>query len=444
MRAAELIRTKRDGGRLPPDELSEFMRAVARGAVGDGQLGAFAMAVWLRGMDRGECAALTRAMRDSGGVLEWRDAALGGPLLDKHSTGGVGDLASLVLAPLLAACGAFVPMVSGRGLGHTGGTLDKLSAIPGYDADPSPARLRRVLREAGCAIVAAGPGIAPADRRLYAVRDVTATVDSLPLIVSSILSKKLAAGLDALVLDVKAGSGAQTRDRAAAHALARLLVDVAVEAGLPTRALVTAMDQPLADTVGNALELRTAIDYLRCDARPPRLHALVLALGTELLVPAGLAADPRAAQAKLEAALASGVAAERFARMASGLGGPRDLLDDPGRHLRAAPWTGDAIATVDGVIAAIDARALGEAVVALGGGRATADAAIDVRVGLAGVRALGDAVTAGESLARVHAADAESGLRAVAAVRAAFQLAPCAPSPGPIVLERVLPGADAA
>jgi thymidine phosphorylase len=439
MRAAELIRTKRDGGRLPPEGLSEFMRDVARGAIGDGQLGAFAMAVWLRGMDRGECAALTRAMRDSGRVLDWRDAALGGPLLDKHSTGGVGDLASLVLAPLLAACGAFVPMVSGRGLGHTGGTLDKLSAIPGYGADPPPAQLRRVLREAGCAIVAAGPGIAPADRRLYAVRDVTATVDSLPLIVSSILSKKLAAGLDALVLDVKAGSGAQTTEPEAALHLARLLVDVAVEAGLPTRALVTAMDQPLADTVGNALELRSAIDYLRGDARPPRLHALVLALGAELLVPAGLARDADDARVRLEAARVGGAAAGRFARMVAGLGGPPDLLDHPGRHLVDAPWIADVASPADGVVGAIDARALGEAVVDLGGGRAAPDAAIDVRVGLDRVRALGDTVRVGEPLARVHAADGDAGARAVAAVRAAFGIAATAPAPGPMVLARVAP-----
>jgi thymidine phosphorylase len=443
MHAVDLIRAKRDGERLPPEGLAEFMRGVAGGTVGNGQLGAFAMAVWLRGMDRAECAALTRAMRDSGGMLDWTGAALGGPLLDKHSTGGVGDLASLVLAPLLAACGAFVPMVSGRGLGHTGGTLDKLSAIPGYVVDPHADRLRRVLREAGCAIIAAGPGIAPADRRLYAVRDVTATVDSLPLIVASILSKKLAAGLDALVLDVKTGSGAQTRSQETARQLARLLVDVAVEAGLPTRALVTAMDQPLAGTVGNALELRSALDYLRGDARPPRLHALVLALGAELLVPARLATDAADAHARLEAALADGAAAERLARMVAGLGGPADLVDAPDRHLACAPWTGEVAAPDSGVVTAIDARMLGEAVVDLGGGRVAADAPIDVRVGLGDVRAVGDRVAAGDPLARVHAADGEAGARAVAAVRHAFRIANEAPAPSQMVLERVLPEAVA-
>jgi thymidine phosphorylase len=332
-------------------------------------------------------------------------------------------------------------MVSGRGLGHTGGTLDKLSAIPGYTVDPPAGQLRRVLREAGCAIVAAGPGIAPADRRLYAVRDVTATVDSLPLIVASILSKKLAAGLDALVLDVKAGSGAQTRAQETARQLARLLVDVAVEAGLPTRALVTAMDQPLAGTVGNALELRTALDYLRGDARPPRLHALVLALGAELLVPARLATDAADAHARLETALARGAAAERLARMVAGLGGPADLVDDPDRHLARAPWTDEVAAPDSGVVAAIDARMLGEAVVDLGGGRVAADAPIDVRVGLVGVRAVGDRVAAGDPLARVHAADGEAGARAVAAVHLAFRIANEAPAPSPMVLERVLPEA---
>jgi thymidine phosphorylase len=440
VRAVELIRTKRDGGRLPPGALAGFMREVADGVVGDGQLGAFAMAVWLRGMDRGECVALTRAMRDSGDLLDWRGAGLGGPLLDKHSTGGVGDLASLVLAPLLAACGAFVPMVSGRGLGHTGGTLDKLSAIPGYRADPPPDQLRAVLRHAGCAIVAAGPGLAPADRRLYAVRDVTATVDSLPLIVASILSKKLAAGLDALVLDVKTGSGAQTPDRDAARQLARLLVDVADEAGLPTRALVTPMDQPLTDTVGNALELRSALDYLRGASRPARLHALVAALATELLVPARLAVDAADARRRLEAALDQGHAAERFARMVAGLGGPLDLVDDPRRHLAIAPWTGAVVASAAGVVAAIDARALGEAVVALGGGRTRIDADIDVRVGLSAVRAIGEPVQAGDGLAVVHAADAASGARAAAAVAGAFRIAAQAPPAVPLVLERVLPG----
>jgi thymidine phosphorylase len=439
VRAADLIRVKRDGGRLPPSDLARFMREVADGTVGDGQLGAFAMAVWLRGMDRAECASLTRAMRDSGSVLDWRSADLVGPLLDKHSTGGVGDLASLVLAPLLAACGACVPMVSGRGLGHTGGTLDKLSAIPGYEVDPTPERLRAVLRAAGCAIIAAGARIAPADRRLYAVRDVTATVDSLPLMVASILSKKLAAGVDALVLDVKTGSGAQTPSREAASRLARLLVDVADEAGLRARALVTAMDQPLAGTVGNALELRTALAYLRDDARPARLHTLVLALGTELLVPAGLASDAADARQRLERALDGGAAAERFARMVAGLGGPPDLVDAPDRHLAVAPWTAAVSSPSGGAVAAIDARALGEAATALGAGRAQADAPIDVRVGLADVRALGAPVQAGDVLAVVHAADAASGAAAVAAVGRAFRIAAQAPPPSPVVLERVLP-----
>jgi thymidine phosphorylase len=437
MQAAQLIRIKRDGGTLPAAVLADFMRGVADGSVCEAQVGAFAMAVWLRGMDRSECAALTTAMRDSGKVLDWRGENLGGPLLDKHSTGGVGDLASLVLAPMLAACGAFVPMVSGRGLGHTGGTLDKLEAIPGYIVRPDHQRLRQCVHEAGCAIVAADEDLAPADRRLYAVRDVTATVDSIPLMVASILSKKLAAGLDALVLDVKTGSGAQTPTLDGAQQLAEILVAVATQAGLPTRALITDMQQPLADTIGNALELRTALRYLRGDARPPRLHALVLALGGELLQLGGLATDESVAQASLQAALDSGAAAERFGRMVALLGGPSDLLEHDVAHLAQAPVGGAVTALDDGHLHAIDARALGEVVVALGGGRSRPDDRIDSRVGLSGVRTIGDRIRRGEPLAWVHAATPGDLAAAVVRVRNAFHVGPEATQAPALLLGRV-------
>ena len=267
MLPAEVIRTKRDGGALGEAQIQAFVQGLVDGSWSEGQAAALAMAILLNGMDRAECVALTRAMMHSGTVLHWGDAGLAGPVVDKHSTGGVGDKVSLVLAPIVAACGGVVPMVSGRGLGHTGGTLDKLAALPGYQATPSHAQLLAVLRSAGCAIVGASADLAPADRRLYAIRDVTATVESVPLITASILSKKLAAGLGSLVMDVKLGNGAFMTDIAAARTLAASLVDVATGAGLPCRALITDMDQVLGTTAGNALEVQEKIGRASCRER---------------------------------------------------------------------------------------------------------------------------------------------------------------------------------
>lgn len=444
MLTAQIIRSKRDGEVLPSAAIDAFVRGVTDGSVCEAQVAAFAMAVWLRGMSGDECAALTHAMRDSGRVLDWRGEHLGGPLLDKHSTGGVGDLVSLVLAPMLAACGAFVPMISGRGLGHTGGTLDKLEAIPGYDTRPTLAHFRATVRAAGLAIVAASAELAPADRRLYAVRDVTATVDSIPLMVASILSKKLAAGLDALVLDVKTGSGAQTPTLAGARDLASALVEVAARSGLAARALVSDMSQPLADTVGNALELRTALRYLRGDARPSRLHELTLALGAELLQQGALADDLASARLRLIATLDSGRAAERFARMVAALGGPHDLLEHESRYLKSAPLSGAVLADREGFVQSIDARALGQAVVQLGGGRVHPDTVIDARVGLERVRSIGARVEHGMPLAIVHAADAGALARALAAVHASFYIGPESPSPLPVIYQSILPATEQA
>ncbi len=259
----ESIRIKRDGGTLDAAELARIVRAIADGSLSDAQVGAFAMAVTLRGMTPAECADFTRAVRDSGEVFDWRAESPPGPVLDKHSTGGVGDLVSLALGPMLAACGAWVPMIVGRGLAHTGGTLDKLESIPGYQSRPPPERVRRAVREAGVAIVGAGDRIAPADRRLYAIRDVTATVDCLPLIVASILSKKLAAGLEALVLDIKYGNGAVLPEPERGRELARAMISTAAAAGLPLTALLTDMSEPLARSAGNALEVHEAIAMLR-------------------------------------------------------------------------------------------------------------------------------------------------------------------------------------
>jgi thymidine phosphorylase len=375
-------------------------------------------------------------MRDSGEVLEWSREHAPGPVLDKHSTGGVGDTVSLALGPMLAACGAWVPMIVGRGLAHTGGTLDKLESIPGYQSRPAPERMRQAMKDAGVAIVGASDRIAPADRRLYAIRDVTATVDCIPLIVASILSKKLSAGLDALVLDVKTGRGAVLADRARGRELARAIVSTAAEAGLPVAAFLTDMSEPLARSAGNALELREAIAMLKGGAADPRLHEVTLALGAEVMVLGGLAAAAPEARKALQQSLANGTAAERFARMVASLGGPSDLLEQPDRHLAAAPMILEVRASRAGFIASIDTRALGLAVVSLGGGRTDPGQAIDPSVGLDRLAGSGSKVSAGDVLARVHAADREAAETAVGAVQRAFTIADAAAA-APVLVERV-------
>src|SRR5271166_1221606 len=322
----EIIRLKRDGRALSAGEIGDFIAGLTSGAVTEGQAAAFAMAVYFRGMTLTERVALTRAMTETGARLDWREANLPGPTLDKHSTGGVGDNVSLMLAPMLAASGAYVPMISGRGLGHTGGTLDKLDSIPGYVSQPDLALFKRVVKEAGCAIIGQTTDLAPADRRLYAIRDVTATVESVALITASILSKKLAAGLQGLVMDVKTGSGAFMPTLEAARELATSIATVATDAGLPTVSLITDMNEPLASAAGNAVEVRNAVDYLTGAKRDARLHRVTMALGAELLALSGLASDAQAGAAVLERALGSGAAAERFERMVMGLGGPPDFV----------------------------------------------------------------------------------------------------------------------
>lgn len=430
---AETIRHKRDGQRLSPEQIRDFAQGLANGNWGDAQAGAMAMAILLQGMDLDETVTLTHAMRDSGDVLHWPDAD--GPVLDKHSTGGVGDKVSLMLAPMLAACGAVVPMISGRGLGHTGGTLDKLESLAGYRVDADRADLAATLREAGCAIVGAGANLAPADRRLYAIRDVTATVPSVPLITASILSKKLAAGLQALVLDVKVGNGAVAPDLAWARPLARTLVDVARAAGLPTTAWITDMNQVLGDHAGNALEVRETIDFLTGKRRESRLLALTLELGAELLVGAGIDTNAEAARRRLARALYQGHAAERFARMVAARGGPRDVLH--AAALPTAPVQRAVPAPGSGFVTAMDTRALGLAVVELGGGRGRDGDAIDPRVGLEHCLTIGKAVHAGDPLAIVHAADEAAADAAVAAVGGAYRVGITAMAPPPLLVERV-------
>ncbi len=426
--APEVVRRKRDGLALAGAEIDAFVRGLGDGSWSDAQCAALAMAILLRGMDRAETVALTQAMTRSGDVLDWSGAGFHGPVLDKHSTGGVGDKVSLLLAPIVAACGGVVPMVSGRGLGHTGGTLDKLEALPGYTVDVGVERLRAVLHGAGCAIVGASARLAPADRRLYALRDVTATVESLPLITASILSKKLAAGLQALVLDVKVGSGAFMPDLAQAQALAQSLVQVARGAGLPATALITDMNQVLGGTAGNALEVREAIDALTGRAADGRLIDVTLGLSARLLHLGRLFDTPEAALGAARGALDSGAAAERFARMVAALGGPADVLRDA--CLPAAPVVRPVPALQPGFVSAIDVRAVGLAVVALGGGRRRNGDAVDPRVGFAGVLGLGAQVRRGDALAIVHAASDDAAAAASAALQAAFTVS-ATPAPVP-------------
>ena len=419
----DLIRVKRDGGELTEDQVGELVTGIADGSVSDAQVGALAMAIVLNGMTPAERIALTGAMRDSGDVLDWSDAGLPGPALDKHSTGGVGDKVSLLLAPIVAACGGAVPMISGRGLGHTGGTLDKLESIPGYDTTPEPDAFRAAVAGAGAAIVGQTARLAPADRRLYAIRDATGTVESIPLIVASILSKKLAAGLDALVMDVKVGSGAFLPDRERAEELARAIVEVATGNGLPTAALLTDMDRVLGRTAGNAVEVRESIDHLTGASSDERLREVTLALSAELLALGGVEADADAARTAVEKALDGGAAAERFAAMVTELGGPADLLEAPDRHLPKAPVTVEAEPAEEGTVSAVDVRAVGLAVVALGGGRTREDDPVDHSVGLTDVAAPGEEVApGGRPLALVYASDEESARRATEALREAYEL----------------------
>ncbi len=429
----ELIRKKRDGLPLSRDEVKDFIGGLTSGAISESQVAAFAMAVFFKGMSPEEIVGLTLAMRDSGRVLKWD---LPGPVVDKHSTGGIGDNVSLMLAPMLAACGCYVPMISGRGLGHTGGTLDKLDSIPGYATQPDLTLFRKTVKETGAAIIGQTADLAPADKRLYAIRDVTATVESVPLITASILSKKLAAGLGFLVLDVKTGSGAFMAKTKDAVTLAKSLVRVANGAGLKTAALLTDMDEPLASAAGNAVEVRNAADYLTGKHRDAPLHEVTLALGAELLLLAKLAANAKGARAMLEKTLSSGAAAERFQRMVAALGGPRDFIDRAEAHLPKSPIVRPVFAGKAGQVQAIDTRALGLAIIELGGGRRVASDKIDHAVGLTELAGKGASVSKDRPLAMIHARDDAGFERAAGILRKAYILGK-ARRPSPAVLQRI-------
>jgi len=435
--AQEIIRKKRDGHALSEEEIRFFINGVRDNSVSEGQIAALAMTIYFHDMTLPERVALTMAMRDSGTVLNWKSLNLNGPLVDKHSTGGVGDVTSLMLGPMVAACGGYIPMISGRGLGHTGGTLDKLEAIPGFDIFPSDDRFRQIIKEVGVAIIGQTNSLAPADKRFYATRDITATVDSIPLITASILAKKLAEGLDALVMDVKVGSGAFMPTYEASENLAQAIVGVANGAGCKTTALLTDMNQVLASTAGNALEVREAVRFLTGQQRNPRLLEVTLALCSEMLISGKLAADDAEARQKLMQVLDNGAAAEIFGRMVAAQKGPVDFVERYDAYLPAPTLSKAVYADQPGIVSSMDTRALGMAVVGMGGGRQRASDSIDYSVGLSGMIMLGERADTERPLAVIHASSEANWQQAAKALKAAIKLSDRAPAATPVVYRRV-------
>lgn len=418
----EIIRKKRDGEVLTADEINFFIQGVANNSVSEGQIAAFAMTIFFNEMTMPERIALTCAMRDSGMVIDWSHMNFGGPIVDKHSTGGVGDVTSLMLGPMVAACGGFVPMISGRGLGHTGGTLDKLESIPGYNITPKNDVFGQVTKDAGVAIIGQTGDLAPADKRVYATRDITATVDNISLITASILSKKLAAGLESLVMDVKVGSGAFMPTYEASEELAKSIVAVANGAGTKTTAILTDMNQVLASSAGNAVEVREAVRFLTGEYRNPRLLEVTMASCAEMLVLGKLAENTEDARAKLMEALDSGKAAECFGKMIAGLGGPADFVENYDNYLEKAEIIKPVYATETGVVSAMDTRAIGMAVVSMGGGRRVATDEIDYAVGFDNFIRLGEVADSDKPLAVIHARTEEQWEEAAKALRSAIKV----------------------
>ena len=433
MLAHRLIERKRDGGRIEAGEWRALMNAYATSHIPDYQMAALAMAIFIRGLDREETSALTDAMLRSGSTLDL--SKVPGARIDKHSTGGVGDKVSIVLAPLVAECGVAVPMMSGRGLGHTGGTLDKLESIPGFRTDLSLDAARAQITEIGCALIGQTAEIAPADRKLYALRDATATVESIPLIAASIMSKKLAEGLTGLVLDVKRGSGAFLPELERGLDLARMMIELGADNGCPVVCLVTAMDRPLGRACGNALEVEEAMLALRGEG-PPDLMEVTYALGAEMLVLGGVAADTQAARRELEKAIGTGRAAERMQRVIEAQGGNPGVVDDPA-VLPQAQHVELCASPRRGFVAKVEPRLIGRGIIALGGGRTTMEDLIDPSVGFVISAKPGDWVEAGEPLATVFAADRAGVETGRAALRAAIVIADEADPPLPLVSHRV-------
>ena len=401
--ALNAIISKRDGATLDSTQINQFVRDVAQDHINDAQIAAFCMAVFIRGMSTHECTNLTMAMRDSGSQLDWNDLDLDGPVVDKHSTGGVGDWVSLALGPILAACGAYVPMISGRGLGHTGGTVDKLESIPGYNAQPDIAQLRQVVKNSGIAIVGQSAQIAPADKKMYAVRNISGTVESLSLIAASILSKKLASGLNYLVLDVKSGSGATTGNAEDAQTLAHLMLDICSQAKTKANVLITDMNVVPSKSVGNALELREAITYLTDSSAHPRQQRIINALGEQVLIGSGIASDLVQARKKIDHALNSGAAAERFAKMIAALGGATDFLERFNYYLPKSTIIRPVLATQSGFFVHRNLSAIGQTIANLGGGRVKGDEQLNYAVGISDLVEHGSPLNVGDPMLFIHA-----------------------------------------
>lgn len=423
MLAQEIIRRKRDGKELSDDEIAFFVRGITDNSISEGQIASFAMAVFFQDMSMRERVALTQGMMNSGTVLSWESANLPGPIVDKHSTGGVGDKVSLMLGPIIAACGGYVPMISGRGLGHTGGTLDKFDSIPGYCVSPDDAVFRKVVSEVGCAIIGQTGNLAPADKRFYSIRDITATVESIALITASILSKKLASGLDGLVMDVKSGNGAFADNLEMARELAQSIVSVANGAGVKTSALITDMNQVLGSHVGNAVEVRETVDYfLNPESRDPRLHEVVIELAADLLRVVGIVETLEQGREKAQASLVNGKACEIFGQMIAALGGPTDFIEKSENYLAKAPVQRDVFTSKSGFISAMDTRAIGVAVVELGGGRRVASDNIDHAVGLTDFKGIGVEVGPNAPITTVHARNDSDAERAVERILSALDI----------------------
>jgi pyrimidine-nucleoside phosphorylase/thymidine phosphorylase len=429
MRAVDVIQKKRDGHELTREEIAGFIDGYTRGSIPDYQASALAMAVFFKGMTPAETVALTESMMRTGEVLDLSE--LPGPKVDKHSTGGVGDKTSMVLAPLAAACGLYVPMISGRGLGHTGGTLDKLESIPGFRVGLSLDEFRAVLRKSHLGLIGQTPEIAPADRKLYALRDVTSTVESRPLIAASIMSKKMAEGIDALVLDVKTGDGAFMVKEEDSRALAEAMLAIGKGMGKKVVALITDMEQPLGRTVGNALEIVECIETLQGKG-PEDLETLSVELAAWMLSLAGAPASLDAARARVREALSSGAGLKKFQEIIGLQGGDPRVCDDVSRLPRAAE-TVELRAESAGRVTGIACRAVGTAAMLLGAGRETVDSTIDPGVGLVLRKKVGDTVSAGEPLATVHVSDRRRLDEALAMLRRALRIGPEAPPPRPLV-----------
>ena len=430
----EIIRKKRDGQALSEKEISAIVSGMTDGTFSESQLAAFAMAVYFQGMSMDECIALTGNMMKSGQMLTWDDLKLDGPVVDKHSTGGVGDKVSLILAPIVAACGVYNPMVSGRGLGHTGGTLDKLESIPGYNTHPDNSLFRRTVKEVGCAIIGQTEDLAPADKLFYSVRDVTATIESVPLITASILSKKLAAGLDGLVMDVKTGNGAFANNLGFANEIAKSIIHVSNNFGVRTSVFITDMNQPLGRTVGNALEVREAVNYLTGVDRDPRLHDVVISIASEMLAIGGLAETKKEGIEKVNEVLDNGKAAESFGKMVLTLGGPENFLEEVKSYLPEAPVIKPIPSEHTGFVSGINTRNVGLAVVELGGGRKNVTDGIDHSVGLSQVVGISEKVEAAQPLALVHAQNEDQANQTIETIRNSYSISDSNVEPNPIIL----------